>query len=134
MKVYWSGAVLALAADLELRRTSGGRQSLDTVIVALRDCCLPSARAWSGTELLQKLDELSGKAVFMPLYRQYADTAGFPDYAPLFAELGLSVNRGRVVPGEQAVQAALRHAILAPASPHLADRETDSATTSPDAH
>lgn len=134
MKVYWSGAVLALAADLELRRSSGGQQSLDTVIVALGDCCLPSVRSWSGTELLEKLDELAGRAVFMPLYRQYGDTAGFPDYAPLFAELGLSVNRGRVVPGREVVQAALRDAILAPESPRLADREADSATTSPGGH
>lgn len=134
MKVYWSGAVLALAADLELRRISDGQASLDTVIVALGDCCLPSARAWSGTELLQKLDELAGEAVFMPLYRRYANTAGFPDYAPLFAELGLSVERGRVVPGEQAAKTALRDAILAPVGPRLADSDIDRATASPDAH
>lgn len=134
MKVYWSGAVLALAADLELRRSSGGRQSLDTVIVELGDCCLPSVRSWSGTELLAKLDELAGRAVFMPLYRQYADAEGFPDYAPLFAELGLSVNRGRVVLGRELARAALRDAILAPTSPRLADTETDDATTSPGGH
>lgn len=133
MKVYWSGAVLALAADLELRRASGGRQSLDTVIVDLAECCLPSTRSWSGSELLQKLDELAGRPVFMPLYRQHANTPGFPDYAPLFAELGLSVDRGRVVLGDRVAEAALRDAILAPGQARLADREAG-ATASPGGH
>ncbi len=134
MKVYWSGAVLALAADLELRRSSGGRQSLDTVIVDLADCCLPSERTWSGTELLRKLDELAGRPVFMPLYRRYADAPGFPDYAPLFAELGLSVKRGRVVLDDVASRAALRDAIVAPAGPRLAEREASPARASPGGH
>ena len=85
MKIYWSGAAIALLADVELRQRSGGTESLDTVLGRLRDCCLPSQERWSGTRLFQQLDELLDEPVFMPMYRQHADTAGFPDVRPALA-------------------------------------------------
>jgi hypothetical protein len=96
MKVYWSGAALALMADVALRERSGGTQSLDTVLSAFQECCLPSNRVWSGTELFAKFDLLAGEALFMPLYRRYADTAGFPDLSPVFATLGIALDDGKV--------------------------------------
>lgn len=111
MKIYWSGAVLALMADVELRKRSGGAQSLDTVLGDLRDCCLPSERTWSGPELFSKLDELAGGDVFMSLYRRYADADGFPDYRPVFAELGIEVRRGKVQFNNDAPMIAARNDI-----------------------
>lgn len=96
MKIYWSGAALALMADVQLREQSGGKETLDIVLGRLQECCLPSDRAWSGSELFAKLDSLTSYPVFMPLYRRYADTAGFPDVQPLFERLGLSVSNGKV--------------------------------------
>ena len=52
MKIYWSGAAIALLADVELRRRSNGAESLDMVLDRLAQCCLPSDRAWSGPELI----------------------------------------------------------------------------------
>ncbi len=96
MKIYWSGAVLALMADVELRRRSGGEQSLDTVLDDLQTCCLPSDDVWSGRELFAKLDAIAGESLFVELYDRYADEDGFPDYLPLFDALGISVEDGRV--------------------------------------
>lgn len=79
-KIYWSGAAIALLADVELRERSSGTESLDTVLDRFQRCCLPSRRSWSGTELFTKFDSLIEDPVFMPLYRQYANTAGFPDF------------------------------------------------------
>ena len=78
-KIYWSGAAIALLADVELRQRSGGRESLDVVLGRFQECCLPSRRRWSGTELFTKFDSLIDEPVFMPLYRRYADTKGFPE-------------------------------------------------------
>ncbi len=114
MKVYWSGAVLALMADLELRRQSDGRQSLDSVLGELMSCCLPADRTWSGTELLAKLDELADADVFVPLYDRYANTTGFPDYTEAFRELGIDIAGGRVTFDDAAPLAAVRAAILEP--------------------
>jgi len=92
MKIYWSGAAIALMADVTLRERSGGTMTLDDVMGRLQDCCLPSERTWTGPELFETLDMLAGTPVFMPLYKRYADTAGFPDTRPLFDRLGLVVS------------------------------------------
>ena len=96
MKVYWSGAAIALMADVELRRRSDGRESLDLALSRLQNCCLPGDRVWSGAEFFSKLDSLVSEPIFMPLYRRYADTAGFPDTSALFAQLGIKVTNGEV--------------------------------------
>jgi len=38
MKVYWSGAALALLADVELRRRSDGEQTLDDILGEFQQC------------------------------------------------------------------------------------------------
>ncbi len=112
MKVYWSGAAIALLADIELRRRSDGAESLDTVLGELQSCCLPSRRLWRGYRLFEKLDSFLDSPVFMPLYRQYADVEGFPDMAPVLADLGITVNAdGSVVLRDDRSLVAIREAI-----------------------
>ncbi|HEX2138823.1 MAG TPA: hypothetical protein VHG33_03830 [Woeseiaceae bacterium] len=111
MKIYWSGAALALMADVELRARSGGRETLDDVLGRLQACCLPSAQVWTGPELFAKLDSLASHPVFMPLYRRYADTAGFPDARPLLARLGVHVTASDVQLRRGADLQAIRTAI-----------------------
>jgi predicted metalloprotease with PDZ domain len=89
MKIYWSGAAIALLADIELRQRSGGSESLDTVLGQLQLCCLPSSRRWSGQDLFRKLDTFVDAPVFMPLYRKYADEAGFPSLESALRALGI---------------------------------------------
>ena len=96
MKIYWSGAAIALLADIELRERSGGRESLDVVLGRLQRCCLPSKRTWSGPDLFSKLDSLVDDAVFMPLYKQYANEAGFPDTRSALTRLGVETD-GRTI-------------------------------------
>lgn len=97
MKVYWSGAALALMADTELRRRSGGEESLDDVLDRFQLCCLPSARTWSGVELFNKFDTLIDKPLFAELYATYAETAGFPDTSRLLARLGIELQGKKVL-------------------------------------
>ncbi len=111
MKIYWSGALLALMADVELRQRSAGRESLDDVLDRLQRCCLPAAEPWTGPQLFEKLDSFVEEPVFMPLYRQYADKEGFPDVAPLFRRLGIDIEDGRVALRDDAELAPVRDAI-----------------------
>lgn len=112
MKVYWSGAAIALIADSTLRERSNGKESLDQVLGQLQSCCLPSRRRWSGKELFEKLDTFVDTPVFMPLYRQYADEEGFPDLAQLLSELGVSMNQdGSVTLDDSMSLAGTRKAI-----------------------
>lgn len=96
MKVYWSGAALALLADVELRERSNGEESLDDVLQRLQACCLPSTHTWSGLELFGKLDTLIDEPLFVPLYRRHADTAGFPDTSEVYSRLGLTISADKV--------------------------------------
>ncbi|MDJ0939668.1 MAG: hypothetical protein QNJ00_07875 [Woeseiaceae bacterium] len=111
MKIYWSGAAIALMADVELRRRSNGEQTLDSVLRELASCCLPSERSWSGPELFETLDRYVDEPLFMPLYRRYANSPGFPDYRATFDELGVRVSNGRVALEDRGTGAALRKSI-----------------------
>ena len=114
MKVYWSGAAIALLADVELRSRSNGTESLDSVLGQLQECCLPSKRRWSGTQLFEKLDSFLDTPAFMPLHRQYADEDGFPELEPLLEKLGVILSENGVILDEQAVLADVCKAISAP--------------------
>jgi hypothetical protein len=118
MKVYWSGASIALMADVELRLRSNGKESLDTVLGRLQQCCLPSASSWSGKELFGKLDQLLEQPLFLDLYRQYADADDFPDARPLLARLGVSLRDGQIAIDPTAELSDIRDAITYDAMTH----------------
>lgn len=112
MRVYWSGAAIALLADLALRERSGGTRSLDTALAALADCCLPSTHRWSAPELMSRLDELTGTEVFTHLYREHAGSDRFPDLERAYRRLGL-IGDGEGLRLDPAAPAAdLRRAIM----------------------
>ena len=96
MKIYWSGAAIALMADVTMRERSGGAESLDSVLDQLQQCCLPADKVWTAPELFGTLDSFIDEPVFMPLYTRYADTAGFPDTASLLEQLGVTIKDGTV--------------------------------------
>lgn len=111
MKIYWSGAAIALLADVELRERSGGRQSLDTALDELERCCLPSTRTWSGPELFARLDALVDRDVFVPLYKRYANQSGFPDVHPILLRLGIATDGDRISLRRTAELGKIRDAI-----------------------
>ena len=113
MKVYWSGTALALLADIELRGRSDGKESLDTVLGQFQRCCLPSARIWTGAELFTKFDSFLDEPLFMNLYRQFADTPGFPDTGALLEQLGIILDEGKIHLSDAAELAEIRAALMA---------------------
>ena len=111
MKVYWSGAAIALMADVQLRERSNGAESLDLVLDRFQACCLPSERVWSATDFFYRLDSFVSEPVFIPLYQRYANTAGFPDVRPVFERLGLTVSDDKVRMRRKAELVDIRSAI-----------------------
>jgi predicted metalloprotease with PDZ domain len=88
MRVYWSGAAIALLADMRLREAGDGL-SLDVALSRLAECCLPSNRMWTARQALDRLDSLTGTDVFARLGERYRDSDEFPDVAPLLDALGV---------------------------------------------
>jgi len=114
MRVYWSGAAIALLADVELRRRSGGAQSLDSALEAFGDCCLAADHNWSGRAFMRELDRITGTTVFMELYDQHVDSDEFPALASVYADLGLQrMSSTRLDIDPTAPEAAICAAIMA---------------------
>jgi hypothetical protein len=91
MRVYWHGAAMLLLADQRLRARTGGRESLDTALAKLHDCCLAPDQAWQASTLFAKLDALTGTSVFSELLGEQT-ASRFPDLTETYALLGLRVS------------------------------------------
>ncbi|MEO8039796.1 MAG: hypothetical protein ABI794_13585 [Betaproteobacteria bacterium] len=113
MRVYWSGAALLLLGDVELRRRSDNRQSLDTVLAAFADCCLDPDPEWTARKVFEKFDELSETDVFKTLFDSYVHSTSFPDLGETYAQLGLEALGGKLEMKSEAPLLSIRDAIMA---------------------
>jgi hypothetical protein len=123
MRVYWEGAAIMLLADQRLRARSGGQQSLDSVFDQLQRCCLSPDTGWHAADLMRRLDQLAGGAVFAELYEQQVKSDAFPDLTEIYRLFGLQPGAGgKLTIDESAPQRAERDAIM------------NGSTSAPDAH
>lgn len=113
MLVYWSGAALALDADVRLR-AMGETDGLDGVLGRLADCCLPSGRVWTAAELFAQLDEFTPEPVFMPLYEDYMARRGMPVLEQLYVDLGIAADGDAVTLLPEGRLLHVRDAIMRP--------------------
>lgn len=113
MQIYWSGAAIALLADIELRRRSEGVISLDVALGHFQECCLPAERRWRASTFMAKLDELVESDVFSSLYKKYANSAEFPDFQDAYRNLGIIAD-GDDIRLVETPLADLRRQIMAP--------------------
>ncbi len=112
MRVYWSGAALLLMADMQLRDTTSGRQSLDTALQSLAACCMANGKTWRAREMFEKLDELTGTAIFMDLYHKYVPALSFPDMRSTWENLGIKTRHNQVSLTRSAPLVDVREAIM----------------------
>lgn len=112
MRVYWEGAAMILIADVQLRQLSAGRQSMDTALAALNECCSSTERAWNGRELFDKLDELTGTTVFRELYDQHVASRNFPDLTQAYRSLGIAATGAGIELVSEGREKRLRDAIM----------------------
>jgi hypothetical protein len=111
-RVYWTGAALALLADVALRSGTPARTLDDAVRAALAGCG-DRSREYGAAEILACMDAAGGGPVLTNLAARYAASVEFPGLGPLYERLGLRVVGDRVELGA-APDAALRDAIMAP--------------------
>jgi len=89
MRIYWSGAAIALIADTHLRIQSHGQQSLDSVLKEFARCHFPSQKRWASEDFLQELDKIANTSIFNDLYQKYVLGTEFPDLTETYQQLGL---------------------------------------------
>jgi hypothetical protein len=117
MRVYWEGAAMLLIADVRLRQMTAGKQSLDTALAALNDCCAMTDRAWNARELFDKLDQVTGTNIFSEIYDQHVASKNFPDLSPTYRALGMTTNAGVVEFSSADREMQLRAAIMDAGAP-----------------
>ncbi len=111
-RVYWAGAAFWLTVDRDLRRESGGKVGLDTVLSRFRDCCLPAYAEWRPEDFVARLDALANTTLISARYREFAAMHAFPDWSAVYADLGIRVVDGRLSFDDRARDAAIREAIM----------------------
>jgi hypothetical protein len=93
MRVYWSGALMFLKADIALREKSNGQVGLNDILLKLNRCCIKGSKIWRGKTLSQQLDKLSQSKIFSQLYQQFSVSHHFPDFKDSFTDLGITVKQ-----------------------------------------
>jgi hypothetical protein len=109
-RVYWAGAALALLLDVELRRFSGGRLSLDDAMRHLAKD-LGSPRSLSGADVVARVDAWAGRPVFSSIATPALASASFPPVETAYAWLGVVVDDGTVSLRDDAPGALHRRAL-----------------------
>jgi len=89
MRIYWSGALYFLQADIALRQQSKGQVGLNDILLKLNRCCIKGSKVWTGSLLAAKLDSLSEFKIFSELYLEFSSSVDFPAYDNSFKQLGV---------------------------------------------
>lgn len=80
MRVYWTGALYFMEADIQLRRLKKP-MTLDDVLRGFGACCLNKPGRWNGLRIARGFDAVVGEPLFVPLYNSYEQTLAIPDFA-----------------------------------------------------
>jgi hypothetical protein len=107
--VYWGGALFAVELDLELRRATGGRAGLPTLLARLRAagpvCDLAAVAA--------AVDRLAGAPLFARLLALHLEGPACARLEPLLSALGIRSEPGGTTGlDERAPRAEERRALL----------------------
>lgn len=112
-RVYWAGAAIALMADVEIRRRTGGRRTLDDGIAALHACCGDRVDAMDASEAMARIDG-GGPPIFTTIAQRALGSRAMPDLRGTYEALGIEVGPDGVRFGGTEEAAALRDSIMAP--------------------
>jgi len=116
LRVYWAGAAMMLAADLQLRSQTDGKQSIDTALAGLRTCCGSEERRWSAQEVIARLDQVTGTTVFSDLVQAQFASSGYPDYRAVLERAGVKVGGTQILLDASAPWAQERDALMGPST------------------
>ena len=112
-RVYWGGAAYLLGVDLRLRESSDNGFTLDDALLEMHRCCVGTGYRWAATDVLARLDQAAGTAVFSTMFEQQIKSRPFPDYRQSFEALGIGILGGHPI-FDDTPSARYRDAVMAP--------------------
>ncbi|MFV8752890.1 hypothetical protein ACNOYE_20280 [Nannocystaceae bacterium ST9] len=125
-RVYWGGAALAMDLDVQLRRASAGKRSLDDLMRSMIEL-LPQTRRWTAVELFERFDrevagwreagDLDRDVTPSAIAREHLESRSIPERVLGLHDLAVEIDEGEVrLLAEPADRAALRRSLFAPHS------------------
>lgn len=110
-RTYWGGAMFCLVADVEIRKQTAGRRSLDDALKAVLAHGGNIAVRWPLAEVLRIGDEATGTHVLTELHARHGARAEKVDLDALFRDLGVRGHGPRVTFDDHAPLAPIRASI-----------------------
>jgi hypothetical protein len=109
MRIYWSGALYWLKADIILRKLNGN-YSLDEALYQLHKCCFD--RYLSAVEITRQLDKLTNSTAFTSLFDEFSKSYALPQFTNELDSLGVQHQTGQVKLIDGAENSYIRRAIF----------------------
>lgn len=109
MRIYWSGALYWLKADIILRKLNGN-YSLDEALYQLHKCCFD--RYLSAVEITRQLDKLTNSTAFTSLFDEFSKSYTLPQFTNELDSLGVQHQTGQVKLIDGAENSYIRRAIF----------------------
>jgi len=115
-RTYWGGAIFCLVADLEIRKQTSGKKTLQDALRAVIKAGGDHRTYWSLTKALEAGDAATGTTTLMDLYEAWRATPVDPELPSLWKRLGVE-DKGRTVSFNDTAELAItRKEIGKPAS------------------
>jgi predicted metalloprotease with PDZ domain len=113
-RTYWGGALFCFLADMQIRKRTANRRSLDDAVRAILEQGGDATTRWEISRVLEVGDRATGVPVLSELYGKMA-TSPYPvDLGQLFAELGVMAAGKGVKFDDSAPLASIRRAMTNP--------------------
>ena len=113
--LYWGGALYWMMADVEIRKATKGRKSLQDALVGILEKGGSGRANWTTARVVKVGDEATGTTVLTDLYRDMATRRGDVDLEQLWEQLGVVEEADGTVSFDETAQLAeIRRAISAP--------------------
>jgi hypothetical protein len=110
-RTYWGGALFCLVADVRIREKTHNRKGLQDALRAIRNSGGIITEDWTIEKAFAAGDKATGTTVLRDLYREVRDQPSTVDLNSLWQKLGVSIEDGKVIFNDKAVDAPIRRAI-----------------------
>ena len=115
-RTYWGGALFCFLADIEIRKQTQNKKGLQDALRGILNAGGSMLNDWPIEKALQTGDRAVGVEVLAKLYEEMRDRPMQVDLDSLWKQLGIGVENGAVQFNDKAPLAAIRNAIIAPAT------------------
>ncbi len=110
-RTYWGGALFCLVADVNIRKQTGNKKSLQDALRAIVNAGGTIDHDWPLTKALETGDKATGTTVLTDQYKQWSSNPMPVDLSKLWAELGVSAGKDGASFNADAPLAHIREAI-----------------------